>query len=201
MLNAKYFVLPDSLPNAQFLRQMQPVFSSLGGSQVFRNNAVLPRAWFVDSLEVITNPETRLTRMQNPLFNPAKLALVESEIKGTSAPDSSSIKQTANEMQRLEYELFTDKDAFLVLSEVYYPAGWTAYIDGKITDIHPVNHVLRGVKIPAGQHKLEMKFAPATYQLSLKLSLWGLLLTLVALGGGFFLNRRKTMKATTPSPV
>lgn len=199
MLNARYFVLPDSLPNAQFLSQMRPVFGSYSGSHVFRNNGVLPRAWFVDSLEVIAKPEERLARMKNPQFNPAKLALVESEIPGTSAPDSAMVRQTANEMQRLEYEIYTDKDAFLVLSEIYYPAGWTAYIDGKATDIHPVNHVLRGVKIPAGQHKLEMKFASATYTKSITLSLLGLLLTLVAVVGGFFLNRSKAKEEIVPS--
>ncbi len=199
MLNTKYIMLPDSLPYGDYLSQLKPVYVSNTGLHIYRNNSVLPRAWFVDSLEVITKPEERLARIQNPFFNPAKLALVESEVQGTSAPDSSSIKQTANEMHRLEYDVYANKDAFLVLSEIYYPAGWTAFIDGKATEIYPVNHVLRGVKIPAGKHKLEMKFASPTYNKSITLSLLGLLTTVAAVLGGYFISRSKGKKPESPS--
>ena len=94
-------------------------------------------------------------------------------------------------MHKLSYSLYTDKPAFLVLSEVYYPAGWKATLDGKPVDIHPANYVLRGIQIPAGEHKLELVFAPESYGRSVTLSLIGLSLSLIALIGGALLAWRK----------
>ncbi len=85
----------------------------------------------------------------------------------------------------------TDKNAFLVVSEVYYPAGWKAFIDGKRTEIYPVNHILRGVIIPPGKHTLEMKFISETYKLSLTLSLVGILATVLLLVAGIGWEEKK----------
>jgi uncharacterized membrane protein YfhO len=129
--------------------------------------------------------------MSKASFNPRKVAIVESEIKSVSAPDSSYAKLIESGMQSMKYEVFTNKDAYLVLSEVYYPAGWKAMLDGKETTIYPTNHTLRGVLVPAGKHTLEMVLAPKSYALSLKLSLAGLLITVLAVLGGFLMQRRK----------
>jgi len=51
-----------------------------------------------------------------------------------------------------------------VASEVYYPAGWTAYLDGEEVPIHRVNYLLRGVHVPEGEHTLVMRFEPAAHR-------------------------------------
>jgi len=199
MLNTKYFIYPDSLPYANLLQQIKPVFGSYTGAYIYQNLKAMPRAWFVDSLIVIPDADKRLSVMSKPDFNPRKLAIVESKIEGVFKPDSSSIKLSAPEMHNLKYEVQTDKDAFLVLSEIYYPAGWKAYIDGKETEIYPVNHILRGVKVPAGKHNIEFSFKPESYGRSLTLSLSGLLLITLALLGGLGLSyRNNRRKSATP---
>ncbi len=151
----------------------------------------MPRAWFVDSLTVIPDAAKRLAAMAKPEFDPRSVAIVESQIKGIAKPDSASVKQVDNELHKLKYDVATDKDAFLVLSEVYYPAGWKATLDGKDTAIYPTNHILRGIRVPAGKHVLELTFRPASYARSLMLSLCGLLLTVLAVLAGAFLAYRK----------
>ncbi|MDY0150677.1 MAG: YfhO family protein [Candidatus Cloacimonas sp.] len=191
MLSTKYFIYPDSLPYANLLQKIKPVFSSYSGANIYQNLSALPRAWFVDSLVVQPDAGKLLETMKNPAFSPRTLALVESAIPDVQKPDSSFVKQTASAMHDLKYDVYTDKNAFIVLSEVYYPAGWKAYLDGKETTIYPTNHVLRGIAVPAGKHALELRFVPDTYATSLRLSLSGLLLTLLAVVGGFILQRRK----------
>lgn len=195
MLSTKYFVYPDSLPYAAMLKKIRPAFSSYSGVNVYQNLTALPRAWFVDSVEQIPQEAKLLARMQDPGFNPRSLALVESAVKGISKPDSSYVKAQQPEMHQLNYDVFTNKDAFLVLSEVYYPAGWKAFIDGKATEIYPTNHILRGIVIPAGKHSLELRFQPDSYSRSLQLSLAGLLITVFAVLGGFALQYRKRKTA------
>lgn len=185
MLATRYIVFPDSLPYASLLTKIRPVFSSYTGANIYQNLTAYPRAWFVDSLSVIPDIKTRLENMQDLSFNPRSLAIVETKIDGVSKPDSCFAKETFFDMHNVKYDVGTDKDAFLVVSEIYYPAGWKAFIDGKETEIYPVNHILRGVKIPAGKHTLEMKFISETYRLSLILSLSGILLTVILTVVGF----------------
>jgi uncharacterized membrane protein YfhO len=50
---------------------------------------------------------------------------------------------------------------FLVLSEIYYPAGWSATLNGAEIPIHKTNYLLRGLEIPAGSHTVELTFEPS----------------------------------------
>ncbi len=183
MLNVKYVIFPDSLP----FFNLYPVFTSNEEQVVVhRNMTVLPRAWFVDSLEVIAKPKDIWDEINSENFSPAKTAIVEEKVDGVEVPTVRNVTPTGFEMQNLSFETETDKPAFLVVSEVYYPAGWKAFIDGKETKIYPTNYILRGIVVPVGKHKIEMKFAPSSYKLSITLSLIGILLSVLALLIGLF---------------
>ena len=72
------------------------------------------------------------------------------------------------------------EDGLLVLSDNYYP-GWLASVDGLPTVVFRANHTMRGVKVPAGHHMVLFAFIPATFFLSLYISLAAAALTLAAL--------------------
>ena len=183
MLSTKYIVVPDSIPYGSMLQNLRPVFSN-GKVSIYQNLFALPRAWFAREAIVKESPEAVLEALWDVDFDPATTALLESPIDGLEAPGVSTVIQSKADMHELAYELSTDKAALLVLSEVYYPAGWKAYLNGSEVPIYPVNYVLRGVKVPAGEHKLELIFAPQSYEKSKMLSLAGLGITLLALLAG-----------------
>jgi len=58
-----------------------------------------------------------------------------------------------------------------VFSEIYYPKGWNAYLDGKLTPHFRADYVLRAMVLPAGNHKVVFKFEPEVYALGEKISL------------------------------
>lgn len=79
--------------------------------------------------------------------------------------------------------------SFIIVSDVFYP-GWKAYIDGVETEIHKTNYILRGVEVPGGEHKLELKFSPISFKNGLGMSLIGVFLVF----GILFLANREGNK-------
>ena len=191
MLNAKYVIYPEKLP----LENLEYAFYDRKQKQtIYKNVSYLPRTWFVESTELIEKKEYIWKRLNQQEFNPAKMAIIEEEIPKTYAPDSTAVNLVEFDIHSLKFEVKTDTTSFLTISEIYYPAGWKAFIDGKETEIYATNYILRGVVIPKGEHILEMKFAPRVYTLSLKLSLIGIILTIVLLIVGLFLYIRENYR-------
>jgi hypothetical protein len=100
-------------------------------------------------------------------FDPRRTALLEvapAELPalpgGELAPDSAA-RVTLYEPNRLVIDTRAAQPAVLVVSEMFYP-GWEATVDGRPTRIHLTNYLLRGVVVPAGEHRVEMRYrAPA----------------------------------------
>jgi uncharacterized membrane protein YfhO len=70
-----------------------------------------------------------------------------------------------------------------------YP-GWEATLDGQRTPIYTTDYLLRGVILPAGSHRIEMRYtAPAA-----RTGAWVSLLTLALFVGLSVYTRRKSTK-------
>ena len=184
MLNVKYILSPVQLP---FDNLSYAFFDRERRVTVYRNNNYLPRAWFVENVEVLEYPHQRFSKLNSPDFKPLQTAILETRLENITAPDSSFVDIMEHSLNSLKLDLFTDKNALLVVSEMYYPAGWNAYLNGQKIEIYPVNHILRGVVVPAGTHNLEMRFEPLSYRVSVTMSLLGILATLLILILGFYL--------------
>ena len=83
----------------------------------------------------------------------------------------------------LKYESESSVDGMAVFSEIYYPKGWHAFIDGKEVNILRANYVLRALEIPTGKHVIEFMFEPKPYLVGNKVTMAsGWVLMLVVLG-------------------
>jgi len=107
--------------------------------------------------------------MQNPNFDPRRMALVESAppIPLAEMPQGQGagrVDVTRYEGERIGLTASAAANSLLVLGEKYYQ-GWRATIDGKEVPIVPVNHVLRGVYLPAGDHRVEFVFDPTPFKI------------------------------------
>ena len=96
----------------------------------------------------------------------------------------------------MEYTADCRTPQFAVFSEVYYPDGWNAYLDGKKVDYVKTDYVLRGLSIPAGKHVIKFVFEPAIYKKGITISYIGSWLVLLFVVGGFFMAWREQKKKT-----
>ena len=63
----------------------------------------------------------------------------------------------------MKYESESASNGIAVFSEIFYPKGWHAFIDGKEVTMLRANYVLRALEVPAGKHTIEFKFEPKPY--------------------------------------
>lgn len=96
------------------------------------------------------------------------------------------IAMTSYAPNRITYEADVKGKQFAVFSEIYYPEGWTAKIDGKEVAILKTDYLLRGLEIPSGKHKIEFSFMLPKYEKSGVYARIGSILILLALFGFFF---------------
>ena len=80
----------------------------------------------------------------------------------------------------------------MVFSEIYYPHGWHATIDGVPANISNVDYVLRGMKVPSGKHVIEFKFDPKVIHTGSSIALASSVLVglLIVLGVIFGIRKR-----------
>ncbi|MEQ6123340.1 YfhO family protein [Pseudotenacibaculum sp. MALMAid0570] len=180
MLNIKYFIFP----------------AQGGKEQVQINPEANGNAWFVDSIKTVNSADEEIialdslkTKTEATIDINGLKEKFDFKIKTDSI---ASIKITEYALNHLKYESNTTSDQFAVFSEIYYKDGWNAYIDGELESHYRVNYVLRGLKVPAGEHTIEFKFEPKVIQTGSTISLVSYFLLLLIPLGWFFIDKRKT---------
>jgi len=152
MLNTKYFIASD--PRTR-------------NSIAQRNPGALGAAWLVKGIQFVSNADAEMKVLDS--LHPKDSAVAQQKfaslVKGQPQFDSSASIKVADYLNdKISYNFSANSNQFAVFSEVYYPLGWNAYIDGKKTDYIKVDYVLRGMAIPAGKHVIEFRFEPRSYK-------------------------------------
>jgi hypothetical protein len=144
------------------------------GVVVLRNLRAQPRAWLVAEAEAVDGEEAlRMIRGEGGReFDPRRTALVEARPEELSALElaapgggaeaaGGSARVVAYGPNHLAVETESGRAGVLVVSEIFYP-GWEADVDGEARPVLLTNYLLRGVAVPAGRHRVEMRYrAPA----------------------------------------
>jgi hypothetical protein len=139
---------------------------------VIRNPSAYGNAWFVNSIIEVKNADEEMKALDT--LQPDSVAVVDVSkfaINKKQFAKGSEIKMTTYQPNRLEYDYTSDNEGFVVFSEIYYPEGWTATIDGQPTKFVRANYVLRGMEVPKGKHKIIFTFQSSAYQIGSWLTL------------------------------
>ena len=200
LMNLKYVVMPAAdfrSQQAALSAKYAPVFTSPSGQVVLENRSVLPKAWLVPSVVLVTDPRQRVGIMSSdPNFNPAQVAMVESPPPLPLAPfgqpgsplGAGSARLESYEANRIRVSATASANALLVLGEKYYK-GWYAQVDGKKAEIYPVDQVLRGVYLTPGTHAVEFDFDPFPFRVGKYLTLVSLAFFACLFGREFWVRK------------
>jgi len=187
LMNARYIVAKQKLPGTSVVYRSQET-----DVLILENPDAVPRGVLVGQTEVIEDPQSTWKRLRSSSFDPRTTALLPESLDAPVTPiDSASTAEVAmdsHSLEEIKWTIQTDAPRLFVASEVYYPAGWNAYLDGEEVPIRRVNYLLRGVHVPEGEHTLVMRFEP-------KADSYGTLVaggaTVLVYGGVLFLVARR----------
>ena len=179
MLNTKYFIVDNDK----------------GEKQAQQNPDANGNAWFVENVKVVNsaNSELQILDSLNTKVSAVidKSKLLDNVNFNFEKDSTATIKLINYDVTELTYRTKTEKEQFVVFSEIYYKDGWNAYIDGKLTNHFRVNYVLRGMKIPAGEHEIEYKFEPKVIQLGGMISLFSYISIILVFVVWFFYGKKQ----------
>ena len=191
MLNVKYVVLDKTI--------QYPGLTLVGTGNktaVYKNEDALPRAYFVNKVEV-KKPLEMLQAVKENKFDPRDVAYSTSAVT-VDKPDSTAFVQIQRyDNDSISIHAKASGNNFMFLGDTYYAKGWTATIDGKETNIYEVNHGFRGIIVPQGVHEVKLTFLPHSYVLGKTVSLVVNLLLIAGLIVGIFLERKKKDKTVS----
>ncbi|MFW5759981.1 MAG: hypothetical protein ACOCXH_03250 [Cyclobacteriaceae bacterium] len=176
MLNARYFYAGESANN------------------VFRNPNALGNAWLVNEIIEVENPDRAIGSVCE--INPAKEAIVNTSqfsLQNSDFTGTGTIELLEYQPNQLTYQANVNGGAALaIFSEVFYPLGWEAFINGEPADYIRVNYILRGMELPAGEHTIEFRFRPDSYYVGNKIMLAASSLIILLFLGSIFIAYKRT---------
>src|SRR5581483_10155620 len=191
LLGVKYLVAPDDPAFAQALEQRAPgrfrLVSHADSLALYLHLGALARARVVYRAEPVADLDAALARLGDSRFDPRSTVLVEGPAladvsgDGASAPPATDARIVSYTPNRVEIAADAARAGYLVLADAAYP-GWQARVDGVPTPVYVAYGAFRAVPLGAGTHRVELAFAPLSWEVGWRVSAlsWALLLALAA---------------------
>lgn len=194
LMNVKY-IISNNVNTLTSHDTLMPVYDG-ADAKVAHFRIGLPRAFFVRRWETASAPDI-LNKIAALSFDPQDVAYIPEDqtIRIDPPQQGARTEYIRYGLQDFELNVTATGNNLLFLSEVYYPDGWKAFIDGQETPIYRLNYLFRGVVVPAGTHRLEMKFDSDSFRLGKGISLLSNLLLLGGLAFAGFDTWRKRRSA------
>ena len=179
MLNVKYLISEEQFEHPLFKLVHEGslyVPDKYVNAYVYQFSNIENRFFFAKIISTLKVEEI-FTQMKTPGFSPKQNSFITEIIPSFEYDKSAKVELIHWSPNKIKIRTVTQSPQFLVMSEIYYPNGWT--IDGHPEmEIFQVNNALRGIMIPKGELEFEMIFAPIDLKYGMMLTWFSLLLIL-----------------------
>ena len=185
----------DSIDTRLFAGVDEPILNLLNtkyylyGDYAEENPNAYGNAWFVDRINYVDNANQEMEALS--AINPHTTAVAGEQFKsilGEATPVSGADKITLTEYapDKLTFEAVSATGGIAVFSDIYFPWGWEATVDGTPTPIGRVDYTFRALRLPAGKHQVIFEFNPKSLTITNTIGIIAViaifLLSLLALG-------------------
>ncbi len=200
-LNKEIQIITQKLPKVHSVAGVDSIFQGLTALNILntryliynpnavpaQNSHALGSVWLVNGYKQADHADQEIALLGQ--IDPRKEIVVNKKfadnVTGLSlAKDTlAKISLTNYSPNKMEYSYKGSGNGLAVFSEIYYPKGWNAYVDGKLTPHFQADYVLRAMVVPAGEHKIEFRFEPKSFILGSTISKGSSLILLLLLMG------------------
>ncbi len=172
MLSVRYLIFCQDLSN--------PVKAIIRGDgyTIVENELAMPRTFVPQTVQVVDEGQQMMDQLRAATFDPARVAYVTEhlDLPALSRGTTSILEELPG---RVVVDAHMDTAGLVVLADLW-DNGWQAQVDDQVTPILVVNHAIRGVVVPPGQHRIIFRYVPESVRMG-----WMMSGTAVALGLGW----------------
>jgi hypothetical protein len=153
-------------PGFEWIAGPDPTAPEAAEVNVYRARDPMPRVFCVP--EVIEREDV-LADLAS--FDPARSAFLEEGALWRPAQPFQSSRTSDLQVSnnRISVRVWLDGDGLLLFTEQFFP-GWKASIDGKEAPILAADSIFRAVPLAAGEHRVELTYAPSSLLLGAAVS-------------------------------
>lgn len=152
MLNVRYLIWPQDLPSyiKTIIRR--------DGYDIMENDRALPRTFVPQTIRSVRDEEELINRLRDEAFDAGRVSYVTEPVDlPTECHGKTRIVEESSEKVILDARM--DTAGMVVLADLW-DKGWRANIDGQAARILVVNHAVRGLVVPAGEHQIVFRYEP-----------------------------------------
>ncbi|AXJ01955.1 hypothetical protein CYPRO_2714 [Cyclonatronum proteinivorum] len=192
MLNVRYITASADFQFPEF-----PVVFEDESGVVMENRGVLPKVFVPANIKAVDRPAEALEFISAPFFSADIRSVIEKsedELLPHRADPRADFTITQYNAREISFSMTRTEPGYIAISEMFYPAGWRAYVNGEEQPIYAMNFLLRGLHLTAGEHDVQLVFEPRSHYLGSVLSWIFNIVIMVLLGLGIF-----RVKATAAS--
>lgn len=191
-LNVRYAITWDRDPPPPGWREV----SRMRGTILIENTRVLDRAFVPRGVHIGGPSDLNLMHMAlaSDFAERAWIESGDAPYDRANGPGRLTIRKA-----RLGYDIDADMqgDGWIVTSIAAWP-GWRAYVDGKRLNTQIANHAFVSVHVPAGRHRVRLKYWPRSFAIGRTITAATLLAVIVL---AVLLHRRESLLQRRDAPL
>ena len=131
------------------------VFVEAGGI-VYERLDALPRVRWASHSEVVPDANERIDALTRGISHDT--VLIEDVDAPASDGGGAEVSLMSDLPERIAARVDADGAGYLVVADAVIRAGWNATVDGEAARIVPGNHAFAAIRVPAGEHVVELTY-------------------------------------------
>jgi hypothetical protein len=158
----RFEIVPrPGVSNPTHFEQLTALMNPDGPFAIMEFTGALPRAKLYTNWQLSTNDTATLETLGSAKFQPAQTVFVDTPIPGPSDTNVApgTVTFTSYKPKEVVLKAQATAPSVLLLNDRFAP-NWFVEVDGQRAELLRCNYLMRGVRVPPGEHTIGFRFAP-----------------------------------------